>query len=165
MRETWKDIKGYEGLYQVSNLGNVKSVNHYASNGKCLILYKGKLLKPWFDGKKHYLQVTLSKDNVKKKYLIHRLVAETFINNTQNLPEVNHKNGCKTDNKVNNLEWVTSKENKAHAIKNGYYKNVYKNRKSNAKIFINGLSLKDMALKENITYFQAYNKYIRGLNG
>lgn len=166
MREIWKDIKGYEGLYQVSNLGRVKSLNHYASNGKVNILYKGRILKQWFDGKKNYLQVQLSKDNKDKKFLVHRLVAEAFIPNRENKREVNHVNGIKTNNRVNNLEWVTSKENKEHAIKNGYYDTpACLNRTGKPKIFINGLSISQIAKNENISYQKAYNKYVRYTNG
>lgn len=121
MREIWKDIKCYENLYQVSNLGRVRSLDHYGSNGVSMILYRGKILKPWFDGRGNYLQVTLSKDNKHKKHQVHRLVAETFLPNIENKREVNHKNAIKTDNRLDNLEWVTSKENKEHAKAMGLY--------------------------------------------
>ena len=171
--EIWKNIKGYEGLYQVSNQGQVRSLTHYASNGVAIIEYKGKIISSWFDGKKNYLMVVLSngKKN-KKKFLVHRLVAETFIKNPENKREVNHKNGIKTDNRVLNLEWVTSKENKQHAYKNGYYnteKFKHRGRKKNAITVKYGnefLSLKEIAELENINYFQAYDKYVRkGNNG
>lgn len=96
--EIWRDIKGYEGLYQVSNEGMVKSLR----NNKILSL---------FANHKGYLQVYLTKNGEKKGFLVHRLVAKTFIPNPQNLPQVNHKDEDKTNNKVENLEWCTNDYN------------------------------------------------------
>lgn len=97
MKEIWKDIKGYEGLYQVSNLGNVKSLktnkNLYYSNSN-----------------NGYLRVGLFK-NKRKMFSIHRLVAENFIPNPNEYLVVNHKDFNQKNNKVDNLEWCTSKEN------------------------------------------------------
>ena len=114
--EIWKDIKGYEGLYQVSNLGRVKSLskeflvsNQYCKTTKCRKT-KERILKPQLD-KYGYYRVTLCKDG--KKYLkqIHRLVALTFLTNPHELPLVNHKNEIKTDNRSCNLEFCTSSYN------------------------------------------------------
>ena len=99
--EIWKDIKGYEGLYKVSNYGNVKSLN-YNHTGK------ERLLKPKIET---YYRITLSNYGVVKLYLIHRLVAEAFIPNPDNLPQVNHKDENKHNNHVYNLEWCTNKYN------------------------------------------------------
>lgn len=97
MQEIWKDIKGYEGLYQVSNYGRVKSLN-YRRTGK------EQLMKPTLQNK-GYFWVMLYKPN--KLYLIHRLVAKAFIPNPDNLPCVNHKDENPTNNHVDNLEWCT----------------------------------------------------------
>ena len=110
-KEIWKDIKGYEGLYQVSNLGNVRSLNHYASNGIKNILYKGRILKQTKHKKTGYLLTTLCKNNKHKTVLSHKLVAEAFIPNIYNLPCINHKDENKHNNRVDNLEWCTHKYN------------------------------------------------------
>jgi hypothetical protein len=102
--EIWKDIEGYEGLYQVSNLGNIKALGNGGSNSKERILNPQK-------NNKCYLQVGLRKQGKRKFYLIHRLVAEAFINNPQNLPQINHKDEDKTNNQVNNLEWCDCQYN------------------------------------------------------
>lgn len=106
IEEVWKDIKGYEDLYQVSNLGNVKSLN-YNNTGK------SKLLKLCFD-KYGYLQVGLCKNKKHKIYRVHRLVAITFIPNPMNYPVVNHIDEIKENNNVENLEWCTVKYNNAY---------------------------------------------------
>lgn len=109
--EEWRPIEGFEGLYEVSNLGNVKSVERYVFHlryGKKFI--KEKIRKP-IDSGIGYLQVVLFKNGKRKNHLVHRLVAEAFISNPNNLPQVNHKDEDKTNNNVNNLEWCTSKYN------------------------------------------------------
>ncbi len=98
--EIWKDIKGYEGLYQVSNLGNVKSLKinknlSYRKSGR----------------DRAYLTVSFRKDNASKSYYIHRLVAQTFIPNPENKPQVNHKDENTMNNCVDNLEWCTTRYN------------------------------------------------------
>ena len=104
MEEIWKDIKGYEGLYQVSNFGRVRSLGHDK-------WHKGRIIKPHYDGRKHYLFVQIYKNKNSKKINVHRLVAETFIPNPKNLPQVNHKDENKINNCVWNLEWCTNKYN------------------------------------------------------
>ena len=105
MTEIWKDIDGYEGLYQVSNLGNVKSLN-YLHTGKEMILSTG------FN--KNYLFVILYKDKKHKIYKVHRLVAETFIPNPNGYPCINHKDGNKLNNCVDNLEWCSYSYNNTY---------------------------------------------------
>lgn len=110
MEEIFKDIKDYEGLYQVSNLGRVKSIEHYVNSNLGQRLVKERLLSKAKD-KKGYYRVTLWKDNKDKHYLVHRLVAETFIPNPENLPTVNHKDENPSNNCVDNLEWCTNHYN------------------------------------------------------
>ena len=111
MKEIWKDIEGYEGLYQVSNKGRVKSLKRKIcsnSNHKYNTLSE-KLLKLSGGGK--YIQVILCKDGKTSAKLVHRLVAQAFIPNPNNLPCVNHKDENKKNNDVRNLEWCTYKYN------------------------------------------------------
>lgn len=118
-REKWKDIKKYEGKYQVSNLGNVRSLNYHREN-------KIKRLKKSND-KAGYLVVGLCKNGKIRTYKVHRLVAEAFIFNPDNLPQINHKDENKNNNSVFNLEWCTSK-----------YNNNYGNRTDKAKEKLKG---------------------------
>ena len=111
MKEIWKDIKGYEGLYQVSNLGRVKSLNYNRKNIE-------KTLKPVLYYNKYY-SYTLYKNKKKKVFLAHRIVAINFIENINNKEYVNHIDGNKLNNNVDNLEWVTPSENNIHAFENG----------------------------------------------
>lgn len=118
MEEVWKDVIGYEGLYQVSNKGNVKSLIYKRQNGNASIL---KLVTK----NNGYIQVTLVKDEY-KSIQVHRLVAQMFIPNPENKPQVNHINGIRNDNRVENLEWVTASENQIHSHrilgnKSGYW--------------------------------------------
>lgn len=112
MIEIFKDIEGYEGLYQISNLGSVKSLGNGNSNNS-----KEKILKPTKD-KKGYLYVDLYKDGKRKTYKVHRLVAQTFIENPNNLPQVNHKDEDKTNNAVENLEFCDAKYNINYGTRN-----------------------------------------------
>ena len=111
-KEVWADVKGYEGYYQVSSLGNVKSLERRVWNkaNKSFSNIKGMILKNDIKSKLYY-QVGLTKKGCRKSYLGHRLVAQAFISNPENKPQVNHINEIKTDNSVNNLEWVTSSYN------------------------------------------------------
>lgn len=109
--EIWKDYKDYEGLYQASNLGRMRSLDRWVkSKSGSVRFYKGRILKPYTD-KDGYLLVGLWKNNKHKTYKVHRLVAETFLPNPDNLPQVNHKDENPLNNNVNNLEWCNSKYN------------------------------------------------------
>lgn len=112
MIEIFKDIEGYEGLYQISNMGSVKSLGNGNSNNS-----KEKILKPTKD-KKGYLTVDLYKQGKRKIYKVHRLVAQKFIENPNNLPQVNHKDEDKTNNQVNNLEWCDCQYNINYGTRN-----------------------------------------------
>jgi hypothetical protein len=113
--EAWRDVKGYEGLYQVSDAGNVRSLDRVSASGHSL---KGKPRKLRMD-KYGYLVVGLTLNGAMKYKKIHRLVAQAFVNNPDRKPQVNHINGVKTDNAPSNLEWCTTRENTAHARENG----------------------------------------------
>lgn len=121
MQEIWKDIKGYESLYQVSNTGKVKSVK------------RDIILSPSANHK-GYLHVGLCNNGIHKTIRIHRLVAEAFIPNPENKEQVNHINGIKTDNNVNNLEWCTNGENQKHAFSLRLQTNVGNNNPRARKI-------------------------------
>lgn len=107
MEEIWKDIFGYEGIYQISNLGRVKRLPVKDARGH---LRKEKFLTPCLNSC-GYLHVGLTKQNVHKKKTIHRLLMEAFVPNPNNLPEINHINENKTDNSLSNLEWCTHYQN------------------------------------------------------
>ena len=102
----FKDIKGYKGIYCINKDGLIYTHNY------------NRFLKP-FPDKNTYLRVLLSKNSSIKNKIVHRLVAETFIPNPKNLPQVNHKDGNKQNNNVNNLEWCTNLQNIRHASENG----------------------------------------------
>lgn len=121
MDEIWKDIAGFEGVYQVSNTGKVRSLSRkdeFFNRFKlCVRLKKGKTLGT-YDGNGYDI-VKLRLNRTPKMFSVHRLVAIAFIRNTENKPCVNHINGIKNDNRVENLEWCTHKENIQHAHDTG----------------------------------------------
>ena len=117
--EIWKDIKGYEWLYQVSNLWNVKSLERYKKNGSCMQIVP-ECIKSISDNWKWYKTVSLRKNNKWKTLYVHRLVWFAFLENPKK--EINHKNWIKSDNRLENLEWVSSSENSRHKIDVLWYK-------------------------------------------
>ena len=111
MNEIWKDIEGYEGKYQVSSFGRVRSLDRMVPTvHNATRMVKGKTLTPWTD-RYGYHHVNLWRDCKMKSQQVHRLVAAAFIKNPDGLPEVNHKNEDKTDNRVENLEWCNTDYN------------------------------------------------------
>ena len=115
MNENWKDIRNFEGLYQVSSLGRYKSCDRYVIHknkwgGTNEVFYPGKIMK-WSLNNKGYCIAHLSKNNKKTTMLLHRLVAEAFVPNPDNLPEVNHEDENKLNNCASNLQWCTRKYN------------------------------------------------------
>jgi transposase len=108
MKEEWRDIEGYDGLYKVSNSGRVKNRKNHV-----LVLYR----------RKGYSRVGLHRKGKGKGHFAHRLVASAFIPNPENKPCVNHMNGVRDDNRVENLEWATVKENNDHALRSGFLVN------------------------------------------
>lgn len=119
MEEMWKDIPGYEGFYQASSLGQVRSIDRERVDKlgrKFRVKGKIRKLATSEDG---YLEVDLNCNGVVKYVRVHRLVALTFIANPENKPEVNHKDGNKKNNNIHNLEWATTAENIRHAIHTG----------------------------------------------
>lgn len=119
-QEIWKDIKGYEGYYQASNLGRVRSLDRTVKNKS----FKGKILKPRYNSK-GYTTTALSINGVQKNYLTHRLIALTFIPNPNDYREINHKNEIKDDNSADNLEWCDRVYNMNYgSIKETIRKNV-----------------------------------------
>lgn len=122
MKETWKDVPGYEGLYQVSTLGQVKRLETIIKvrfkTKEAERIQPEKILVQ-YTREDHYPTVTLSKENKQWNISVHRLVSLTFLPNPENKKYINHKNGIKTDNRLENLEWCTASENAQHARDTG----------------------------------------------
>lgn len=121
MEEIWKDIEDYEGIYQISNLGRVKSLQRNIKHWRGGIsILKERIIMP--DIAIGYQRIELRKNNIGTNKLVHRLIASAFIPNPENKPYINHINGIKTDNRIENLEWCSQLENMRHAHKTGLIK-------------------------------------------
>lgn len=161
MEEIWKPITGYEGLYEVSNLGRVKRMKW----GRWIITLG------YFSQSK-YKKVDLFKNKERKVIFIHRLVAKAFIQNPENKPFVNHKDSKRDNNNVHNLEWCTQKENIRHALEKGNMKkppHIFGEAHHSAKLketdvlFIRNYKVKDEDDKKFLS--KKYNITIRNING
>jgi hypothetical protein len=132
MNETWKDVRGYEGYYQVNSLGEIKSlervVKTHNQHGETIMKIQERVLSPGTNNH-GYSTIVLYKNGGKKTFTAHRLVAIAFIPNTENKPEVNHKDGIKSHNWIANLEWDTTSENQKHAFNSDLKKPSYGNAK------------------------------------
>lgn len=117
--EIWKDIEGFENKYQISNFGNIKSLDRIDSLGR---FHKSKILKKSIEKDGYEYITLLCKKSKSKSFFIHRLVAYSFMFNLDNLPQINHKDGNKCNNRVSNLEWNTAQQNVIHALNKGLRK-------------------------------------------
>lgn len=165
--EIWKDIVGYEGLYQVSSLGNVKSLN-YNHTGKEKVLSN-------VINSSGYCHVSLWKDKTKKVMKVHRLVAQTFISNPDNKDSVDHINGIRSDNRLENLRWTTPKENINYPLAKSHLhqsminnpklsKSVYQIDKTTGEV-INEYPSTQEACRQTGISFQNISKCCRGIVG
>lgn len=171
MEEIWKDIEGYDGLYQVSDMGRVKSLDRYTDYGmsKGIVAFrKGVIMKPFINNAGNgYECVKLSKFGVKTIFSVHRLVAIAFLPNPDNKTEVNHIDGNTRNNKVYNLEWCTHSENMKHAFKTGLCTPNHNFRHSeNAKRAISRKNMWGNSIKNRIvSQFTLSGEFIRDWNG
>ena len=128
--EVWKDIPGYEGLYQVSDMGRIKRIAGYKKRNKwgSYTILPEKYMKSSFD-KDGYLRIGLAKDRERKTYHVHRLVALAFLPNPNNYPQINHKDENKQNNAVDNLEWCTCSYNINYGTRNDKIASKYNKKK------------------------------------
>jgi hypothetical protein len=171
MEEKWIEISGYEGKYMVSTFGNIlsieKKVKSSRGNGICHV--KEKIVKS-FANRNGYFSVLLYSNCFGKRYSLHRLVAQAFIPNPENKPQVNHKDGNKSNNKVDNLEWVTQSENNLHSY-NVLNRNRAKKKGADSHISkpVSVYSIDDKLIGEYVSIKDAAiklghsNEYISGL--
>ena len=154
MNEIWKDIPNYEGYYQVSNKGNIKSLQ-FQCNLTNKKYPREKILKQKIDKQKNK-RVSLWKDGKEKSWLVHRLVGISFLGNTDESMTINHKDGNRLNNNVSNLEWCTLKENIQHGFSNNLYSHQTPiriiNKTTNKTIEYNSLSKGSIAIGKNPKY-------------
>ena len=157
--EVWKDIDEYEGYYQVSTMGRIRSLDRTIESGQgWTVNRKGKILKTHLSGAyRNYPAIRLMKNGVKINHRVHRLVAAAFIPNPENKPEVNHIDGNTENNHVTNLEWCTAKENINHAFENGLYPERKGRDCPNTKwiyhVYLEGVCVADLCGTEEIKRF------------
>lgn len=146
MKEIWKDIKEFEGIYKVSNLGRIKSLVRGGTNGGIIT----------FKERHRYLRARLWKNGVVKTIGVHRLVAQAFIPNPNKLVEINHIDGNKLNNVATNLEWVTHSENMIHAYNNGFRKTKKVMQLKNGMLIKTFLNINRASLETGIEYASIY---------
>lgn len=130
--EEWNEVEGFEGIYDISNCGRIRVRDRLISCDKWEFIRKGRIMKPTPSGR-DYLAVNLTNGLIKKRDYVHIMVAKAFVQNPDNKPQVNHKDGDKSNNHYTNLEWATSQENINHAFENNLNKHVQKNDKHRSK--------------------------------
>jgi hypothetical protein len=158
MIEEWKAISGYDGIYEISSFGRVKSLSRVVYYGKRSRITKSIIMKP-SSHRQGYELVSLSINNKRKTFLVSRLVAFEFISNPRELKEVNHIDGNKENNRVDNLEWVTAKENVNHSFRIGLHKSRRGEGNSNSKLSLkNVIEIRKM-LKNKTKHSAIAKKY------
>lgn len=166
MNIEFRPVVGYEGLYEVSNTGIVRSLDRVARAGKGMCLYKGRQLKPGIGATK-YAHVILCKDGINKVFLVHRLVAMAFLPTEDYSLNVNHIDGVKTNNNVSNLEWCSFKDNIAHAVATGLRANLYgvKNHRSRSvrMLTLDGTSIRTFDTIRDVQSFLGLEKQATGV--
>lgn len=165
--EIFKDVENYEGYYQISNLGRIKSLQRPAKNHSGLTkTLKEKYLNTHIS-KTGYYVIDFKKDSIRKTFKVHRLIAFAFIDKVEGKDFINHKNGVKTDNRIENLEWCTIAENNSHSRATGLSKqkgcdNVSSKLTKDQVIFIinTTIPLKDLAIMFNVNFSTVYRARI-----
>jgi hypothetical protein len=171
-KEIWLPVKGFEGRYEVSNFGSIRSLDMYINNPHGSKSFKkGRTLRQTKNGK-GYLAVKLCLNGLQKSLVVHRIVAEAFVPNKMNYPQVNHLNGIKSDNRTDNLEWCTNRQNIIHAYNNGLIKTnkgeahhmskLKQTEVDEIRVFLsNGETMSSLARKYSVTVTSIYHIKIK----